>query len=164
MNSAFNILMFFCKLSFRIIFLYIGTLPFRKNRFSIVYLNTHVLGKEGAGKGDHEEKEAPYAGNLEKMISKEKKQKQCEIQLNQFLSQFTCLWKPGRVRGELVVTWTKPSSPSPENRNVMVISHVKKWLQLIFSTFIMNGRQNMPGAAITTLEVTTWKRCHEKLG
>ena len=51
----------------------------------LAYLNAHVLGEESAGKGDHEEKEAPYAGNLEKRISKEKKQKKCEIHLNKFL-------------------------------------------------------------------------------
>ena len=28
-------------------------------------------------------------------------------------------------------------------------------LWIFFGTFMMNGRQNMPGAAITTLEVTT---------
>ena len=95
-----------------------------------------------------------------------KEAKKCEIHLNKFI-----LHVYENLEGSVESwSWPEPSLLLHRLKTDMLcwsvdhgtISHVTKWLQLIFSTFIMNGRQNMPGAAITTREVTTWKRSHEK--
>ena len=92
--------------------------------------------------------------------------KKCEIHLNKII-----LHVYENLEGSVESwSWPEPSLLLHRLKTDMLcrsvdhgtISNVTKWLQLIFSTFIMNGRQNMPGAAITTLEVTTWKGSHEK--
>ena len=122
-------------------------------------------GKRAQAKGTMKRRKHPTPATWKREYLKTRS-KRSEIHLNKFI-----LHVYENLEGSVESwSWPEPSLLLHRLKTDMLwwsvddgtISPVTKWLQLIFSTFIMNGRQNMPGAAITTLEVTTWKRSLEK--